>query len=303
MKNYKVTIAIPTYKPDYLALAIKSALSQTYTNIEVIVVDDNSPYDIEVVVKSFSDERLFYYKNKNNLGAKDPGHNWNRCVELATGDYFCLLCDDDLYAPTFVEELLALSVKYPECKVFRNGVNIIDNNNIITGYYASSPEYETVPDYMWHVFSGLRRQSISEFMHITKHIKQLKYFNAPLAWDTDYVSIYKLAWIGGIASSSKRLTSFRFSDSNISSNANDFIPKLAAKCLCLDEVRKMLDNCEIPNKNVLLKKYEYHKCSSQMWHVQYASWSTVFRFLYCPGKYSLSYSTVIKGIIKKIQSI
>ena len=59
MKNYKVTIAIPAYKPDYLARAIQSALSQTYTNLEIIVVDDKSPYNIESVIKSFSDERLF----------------------------------------------------------------------------------------------------------------------------------------------------------------------------------------------------------------------------------------------------
>ena len=254
MKNYKVTIAIPAYKPDYLARAIQSALSQTYTNLEIIVVDDKSPYDIESVIKSFSDERLFYSRNDINLGAKDPGRNWNRCVELATGDYFCLLCDDDLYAPTFVEEMLALSIKYPDCKVFRSGVNIIDSNDNITDYYASSPEYETVPDYMWHVFSGLRRQSISEFMHVTKHIKQIKYFNVPLAWDADYTSIYKLAWNGGIVSSSKRLTYFRFSDSNISSKTNDMTPKLSAKNMCLDEVRKMLDDNNIRNNNLLLKK-------------------------------------------------
>lgn len=303
MKNYKVTIAIPAYKPDYLASAIQSALSQTYTNLEIIVVDDKSPYDIESVIKSFSDERLFYSRNDVNLGAKDPGRNWNRCVELATGDYFCLLCDDDLYAPTFVEEMLALSIKYPDCKVFRSGVNIIDSNDNITDYYASSPEYETVPDYMWHVFSGLRRQSISEFMHVTKHIKQIKYFNVPLAWDADYTSIYKLAWNGGIVSSSKRLTYFRFSDSNISSKTNDMTPKLAAKNMCLDEVRKMLDDNNIRNKNLLLKKIEHHKYTSQIWHVRYASWGTVFRFLYHPHKYSLSYSIVIKGLIKKLQSI
>ena len=48
-----VTIAIPAYKSTFLRETISSALKQTYSNIELIVVDDNSPENIDSIIKEF----------------------------------------------------------------------------------------------------------------------------------------------------------------------------------------------------------------------------------------------------------
>lgn len=95
-----VSIGIPSYKAKYLADSIRSALNQTYNNIELIIVNDCSPEPIKDVVDKFNDARIRYYVNEKNLGGEDPGNNWNRCLELAKGEFFCLLCDDDMYEPS-----------------------------------------------------------------------------------------------------------------------------------------------------------------------------------------------------------
>ena len=97
MKIPRVSVCIPTYRGGKtLGAAIESVLAQTYTDFELIVVDDDSPDDTRAVVERFSDPRVIYLRNEKNLG---PQGNWNRCLEVAAGDYFKLLPHDDLLHP------------------------------------------------------------------------------------------------------------------------------------------------------------------------------------------------------------
>jgi glycosyltransferase involved in cell wall biosynthesis len=102
----KVSILLPTYKrADYLREAIASALAQTHRNIELLVLDDASPDHTPRVVAEFeSDSRLRYLRHPKNLGITG---NWAAGIEALTGDYFCILHDDDTFEPEFVETLIA----------------------------------------------------------------------------------------------------------------------------------------------------------------------------------------------------
>lgn len=105
----KVSIIIATYhRYDLLPRAVKSALTQTYNNIEVIVVDDNPPEsaeraETEKVMSQFSDPRLLYIKNRKNSGGAVTRNNG---IEIATGDYIAFLDDDDEYLPERIETQL-----------------------------------------------------------------------------------------------------------------------------------------------------------------------------------------------------
>ncbi|HEY9106437.1 MAG TPA: glycosyltransferase family 2 protein [Roseateles sp.] len=100
-----VSVCIPTYRGGaYLAAAIESVLKQSLTDLELIVVDDQSPDDTEAIVRGFDDPRLRYVRNERNLG---PQGNWNRCLELATGKYFKLLPHDDLLHEDCLERQVA----------------------------------------------------------------------------------------------------------------------------------------------------------------------------------------------------
>ncbi len=99
-----VSIVLPTYKRAHvLPHAINSVLNQTYTNLELVIVDDNSPDDTLEVVKSFNDPRIHYLKNEPNL--KLP-RALNRGFSLARGDYLTWTSDDNIYAPTAIEKMV-----------------------------------------------------------------------------------------------------------------------------------------------------------------------------------------------------
>lgn len=101
--NKKVSVVIPTYKrSEFLQRAIDSVLSQTYSNIEIIVVDDNNPAsehraETENKMQGYKAfDNILYIKNEANLGgalARNEG------IMRASGDYITFLDDDDVYLP------------------------------------------------------------------------------------------------------------------------------------------------------------------------------------------------------------
>lgn len=103
-----VSILIPTYnRQDFIAETLESALSQTYSNIEVIVCDNASSDRTPEIVQGYvaKDSRVKFYRNDANLG---PVLNWEECLKRATGEYTHILWSDDLIEPLFLEKTLAL---------------------------------------------------------------------------------------------------------------------------------------------------------------------------------------------------
>lgn len=105
-----VSAVITTYRrsPEVVLRAIKSVLSQTYTNIEVIVVDDSSDEykernEVENAVKSIYDGRVTYIKHNSSKGACAAR---NTGLKHANGEYIGFLDDDDEWMPQKVESML-----------------------------------------------------------------------------------------------------------------------------------------------------------------------------------------------------
>lgn len=102
-----ISIVIPTFnRMDLLKEAVESVLFQrAFRDFEVIVVENNdsSHHDAEVaqLFNVYNDPRLFYYRNEKNIGMTG---NWNRCIELARGEWISILHDDDLLHPDFLSE-------------------------------------------------------------------------------------------------------------------------------------------------------------------------------------------------------
>ena len=226
-----VSIAIPTYKGKYLDEAINSAINQEYNNIEIIVVNDQSPNDIEPIVCNYNDKRIRYYSNKKNIGKEDPTINWNRCLDYAKGEFFVLLCDDDILLPNFVKELIGLANKYPFCNVFHSPKKIIDENNNIIREEGLWPEWEDLECFYEEKKKYNRFHTITEFLYRTEYIKKLKYNEFPVAWGSDDISIIKFAKEGGIASAPMPLAAFRENREQISCNNTHMFEKAKARIL------------------------------------------------------------------------
>lgn len=103
----KFSIMIPTFgRPQLLEYAILSALAQKASvDLEIVVVDNDhdGKFDAENVVKKFSDGRLRYVRNSQNLGMCG---NWNECLRLAEGDWLTILHDDDQLHTDYLPALL-----------------------------------------------------------------------------------------------------------------------------------------------------------------------------------------------------
>jgi hypothetical protein len=106
-----VTIVLPTYNGvRYLGESIQSCLSQTHTNLELIVVDDGSTAPVGDVVSTFTDRRLTYVRLTKNGGLPRA---LNEGFARATGSYCTWTSDDNFYAPDAIERLLAFLQTYP----------------------------------------------------------------------------------------------------------------------------------------------------------------------------------------------
>ncbi len=125
-----ITIAIPTYnRADcYLKQAIQSALNQTYPAIEIIVSDNCSTDDTEMVVKDFKVSRIRYFRQEKNIGANN---NFNFCLQQANGSYFLLLQDDDLIDSDFIETCMKAVNYNINVGIIRTGTRVIDSRGNI----------------------------------------------------------------------------------------------------------------------------------------------------------------------------
>ena len=112
----KVSIIVATYRrKETLKNALESLTAQTYSNIEVIVVDDNADFEwnaeVEKIVKSIglSDGiKIIYIKNEENKGSAETR---NIGIMQATGDYITFLDDDDLYLADKIKKQVEHMIK------------------------------------------------------------------------------------------------------------------------------------------------------------------------------------------------
>ncbi len=105
-EDKKISVILPVYNGErYLEEALKSILCQTYTNLELIVVDDCSTDCTGEIIKKYSesDERVRYVKNAVNL--KLP-RTLNVGFSNATGDYLTWTSDDNRYKPEALERMV-----------------------------------------------------------------------------------------------------------------------------------------------------------------------------------------------------
>ena len=101
MSNILFSVIVPTYnRESFIVKTIQSVLNQTYSNFELIIVDDGSTDNTEKVVRRIKDERIKYYKKEN----AERGAARNYGTNKAEGDYITFLDSDDLLYSKYLKE-------------------------------------------------------------------------------------------------------------------------------------------------------------------------------------------------------
>jgi hypothetical protein len=110
-----VTVAIPTWNRAHLVgRALASALAQTFTDVEILVVDDGSTDATPEVLAGVRDRRVRAVRLVRNGGISRAR---NTAMRLARGDWVAFLDDDNEWAPEYLERQLALAASRPEADV------------------------------------------------------------------------------------------------------------------------------------------------------------------------------------------
>jgi glycosyltransferase involved in cell wall biosynthesis len=151
----KISICIPTYNRGQILIerALKSVISQTYKNIEIVIVGDCCTDNTESLVRTLNDSRIFFYNlpNRNKNYPITPENNWlagpvtplNKCLEVATGKWIARIDDDDTWSDDHLEKLLfyAIQGNYEFVSALyeeeRHGkISIIDGVHALDEYYT-----------------------------------------------------------------------------------------------------------------------------------------------------------------------
>jgi glycosyltransferase involved in cell wall biosynthesis len=131
MPNPKVSVLIPAYNyAQYLPDAIESVLSQTFTDFELIVVDNCSTDNTEDVVNNYAqnDARVTFIRNKENIGMY---RNYNQALLYASGDYIKFLNADDKFEPTLLEKFVDVLDNEPTISVVTSHRQYFDSKTDI----------------------------------------------------------------------------------------------------------------------------------------------------------------------------
>jgi hypothetical protein len=122
-----VSIYIPTYnRPDYLRRTVESCLKQTYPHFEIIITDNSTNRDSEIMLAGLADPRLRYFSNNGNIG---PHASAVRAMELCAGKFMKPLMDDDLIKPRCLELMVKALEDNPSAGVVMAPMDLIDEND------------------------------------------------------------------------------------------------------------------------------------------------------------------------------
>ena len=98
----KVSILLPVYNSETtIQETIDSILCQTYSDFELVIINDGSSDKSEQIIGQYSDKRIRYYKNEQNKGLI---YTLNRGLDLCNGEYIARIDADDIMLPTRLEK-------------------------------------------------------------------------------------------------------------------------------------------------------------------------------------------------------
>jgi glycosyltransferase involved in cell wall biosynthesis len=135
--NPLVSIMIPAYnQPQYIMQAVQSALAQDYSNLEVVVSDDSTNDETEIILKNLKqDERLRYYHNETRLGR--VGNYRKLLFEYAKGEWVIMLDGDDYFINnSYITNAISSVVSDHNIVLVGAGISVLNEKDGSSGFFG-----------------------------------------------------------------------------------------------------------------------------------------------------------------------
>jgi glycosyltransferase involved in cell wall biosynthesis len=256
-----VAVIIPTFNhARFLGEAIESVRAQTRPADEIIVVDDGSTDNAEVVVAQFPDVRLIRTENRGPSAARNTGL-WN-----CKADYVIFLDADDRLLPTALEAGLVCAAAHPDCAFFYGGLHRVSED----GTLLSSHIYKPLNGDAYLEF--LRRNQVSGIMSVLFRrdcLLAVNGFDETLRRAEDYDSYLRIARKYRIVTYPDFVAEYRKHSYNAS---NDHLAQLKATLLVLGRHRQHLASDDHRAALVEGRKYYRSLYASRMVDAAIVRW-------------------------------
>jgi glycosyltransferase involved in cell wall biosynthesis len=145
MNSQLVSVIVPTYnRAGIIGETIANIFQQTYSNIELIIVDDGSTDNTEAVLQSFGNKiRWTVQKNAGPAAAR------NRGISMARGEIIAFQDSDDVWHPTKIERQVSLLQRAGESAVCCICNCIVELPGIVVRSFENAPVYPSIEEGIW----------------------------------------------------------------------------------------------------------------------------------------------------------
>ena len=270
MKRDLISIIVPVYNVEkYLDRCLNSIVNQTYTNLEIILVDDGSPDNCPAMCDEWAkkDSRIKVIHKKNaGLGmARNTG------IDYATGEYICFFDSDDYVALDLVEKAHASIIKY-HADIVIYGMNEVDISGKIASVRAPATEREFYSgDEVWNVIlPGMIAGSSIKYGRLGLHIsacaqmysmKMIRQSGWRFVSEREYISeeYYSLLTLYGsvhsVAIICEPLYFYCYNEASLTHSFDQ--SRFEKTCICHEAMLKVCEQKQYPYEIVLCLHSQY----------------------------------------------
>jgi len=141
-----ISIVVPAYKAEkFIDKTIESVLKQTYTDWELIIINDGSPDATEARAQAYASDRIRVVSQKNSGVSIARNHG----IALAKGEYIAFLDADDYWLPNNLSDKIALFEKYPDADFVFSNFYIGDENLVIREKGPEGTDENMLENYLY----------------------------------------------------------------------------------------------------------------------------------------------------------
>lgn len=244
-----VTVFMAVYNGDlYIKDSIQSVLDQSYSDFELLIINDGSTDATVAIIEQFNDSRIRLINNETNKGLS---YTRELGIQQAQGIYYAILDSDDIASPDRLQLQVAYFESHPEVHLCGGHARIIDGKGAETGFMKI--DTGTVQDMGINMLFGNPFINSSLMMNRETILAVGGYRNFAPA--EDYDLSYRISLKYGVANLDHVLVSYRVHDTNISTLQSDGM--VAAE---KDIISEMHSNLGIPSDQTLIRLHHEIIC-------------------------------------------